>query len=267
MVLSDNSRFVLIPAAATVAETCTHPIDFVKTQVQILKNGMVTCAKDTYKTGGILGFYPSLGPAIARHWIYTTLRVSIYESLVDDNFSAKVQAAFLAGATAQFIANPLDFLKIQIISDPTQSISKIASRTFASYGIAGFFKGWQPNVARAVLVNSSDLISYDMGKNFLIKTLGFKDSSLVHFLAGSFSGIMSTLVGTPADFVKSNFISQHEKYNNSLIQCVTTLVRERGFFVLWRGATLNWMRLGPWQTIFWVSYEKLKSLTNKEMKK
>jgi solute carrier family 25 uncoupling protein 27 len=260
---SDKRRFVLIPAAATIAETCTHPIDFVKTQVQILKKSMVSCAKDTYKAGGIWGFYPSLGPAVGRHWIYTTLRVSMYESLVQDSFLAKIQAAFFAGATAQFVANPFDFLKIQIISDPTQKISIIVRRTFASYGIFGFFKGWQPNVARAVLVNSSDLVSYDVGKNFLIKTLGFEDSSFVHFLAGSLSGIMSTLVGTPADFVKSNFISQHKKYNDSLIQCITALVRERGFFVLWRGSFLSWMRLGPWQTVFWVSYEKLKILTKR----
>ncbi|CAM9703683.1 unnamed protein product, partial [Ectocarpus fasciculatus] len=249
-----------VPIAATVAETCTHPIDFVKTQTQIRKNSYFSCAKETLATHGVVGFYPSLLPAVARHWVYTSCRIGIYEQISGGSVGWKAAAAFTAGALSQFIANPMDLVKIQIIDNPKLSVREAVSTTFRSSGLKGFYTGWQPNVARSCFCNLAELVTYDMSKNFLINKLKFCDSTCAHFVSALMSGLAATLASTPADFIKSNYMSHPEKYNYSLGRCVVSLVKERGILVLWRGSVFNFLRLGPWQTIFWVTYERLKKL-------
>jgi Mitochondrial carrier protein len=67
-------KFLLSPIAASIAETCTHPIDFVKTQLQTSssKTKVWRAITENFKLHGITGFYSSLSPAIGRHLLYTT---------------------------------------------------------------------------------------------------------------------------------------------------------------------------------------------------
>lgn len=249
-----------IPIAATVAETSTHPIDFVKTQTQIRKSSYLACARETFAAGGVLGFYPSLFPAVVRHWIYTSSRVGIYERISDVSVGGKALAALAAGALAQFISNPMDLVKIQIINNPKNSIPDVVKSIYKLSGFKGFYTGWQPNVARSCLCNVAELVTYDMSKKFILKSFAFKESSYSHFFAAVISGAAATFASTPADFIKSNYMSGPAVYNHSVLRCCYTLVKDRGVFVLWTGSLLNFLRLGPWQTIFWVSYERLKML-------
>ena len=76
-------ELTLIPIASLFAETITHPVDFIKTQKQYLKTSvpLYTLCKRTFRTSGLRGFYPSIVPAVMRHWVYTTTRVGLYEHL------------------------------------------------------------------------------------------------------------------------------------------------------------------------------------------
>jgi solute carrier family 25 uncoupling protein 27 len=162
------------------------------------------------------------------------------------------------------MASPMDLIKIQIQSDPTKTVGSIVRHIHTNMGIFGFFKGWQPNVARACLVNIGELATYDSAKSFLIKDMSLPDTSFTHFLSSSMSGFIATFVSTPADVVKSNYMSNPAVYNNSLSKCITTIAQTRGLLFFWKGFTLNWIRLGPWQMIFWMSYEKMNQLTNQK---
>ena len=102
----------LIPIASLIAETITHPVDFTKTQKQYLKTDVsfFKLCSQTFQQRGLRGFYPSIVPAICRHWIYTTTRVGLYEHLrsKDSNFINKMYSGVIAGGIAQAIASPTD---------------------------------------------------------------------------------------------------------------------------------------------------------------
>jgi solute carrier family 25 uncoupling protein 27 len=49
-------------------------------------------------------------------------------------------------------------------------------------------------------------------------------------------------------------------YRNSL-DCLTKTVKAEGAMALWKGFFPTWTRLGPWQFVFWVSYEQFRRLT------
>ena len=45
-----------------------------------------------------------------------------------------------------------------------------------------------------------------------------------------------------------------------IINCISKTVQNEGFFALYKGFCPIWLRLAPWQVIFWTSYEQLRKL-------
>ena len=74
-------KIALIPVAAAIAETITHPMDFVKTHMQVKNSSITSAVKENFRLHGIGGFYRSIYPAVGRHLVYSTSRISIYENL------------------------------------------------------------------------------------------------------------------------------------------------------------------------------------------
>jgi hypothetical protein len=71
-------------------------------------------------------------------------------------------------------------------------------------------------------------------------------------------------MSTPADVVKSNYMNSPQSYQNNLMNCILSIYKEKGLFYFWRGSLLNWIRLGPWQMIFWMTYENLAIVTKQK---
>jgi len=256
-------KLLLLSIACSTAEVVTHPIDTVKTRLQIGSQTTVpNIVSHIFKEHGIQGFYKSLQPALFRHWIYSTGRVTIYERLKkdDDVLHQKIRNGCIAGGVSQFVASPMDLVKIRLQGNPSLNLFRVLQDIYQQEGMMGFYKGWQPNVGRAALVNIGELVAYDSSKKYCLQH-GMKDQMSTHFLCSVYSGLCSTLLSTPADVIKSNFMNHHEKYNHSLIKCIYTLYQQHGLFYFWRGSLLNWVRLGPWQMVFWVTYENLAILT------
>jgi solute carrier family 25 uncoupling protein 27 len=254
-----------IPLASAIAETVTHPVDALKTREQVAqKRSLVSVARLTVEEVGVRGLYPALPAALLRHWVYSTLRVALYERLRSENdgLALKAAAAGAAGAVAQGIASPLDLLKVRLqTGGPAVGMASVCASVYRAGGLAGFYYGWRPNVARAAAVNIGELASYDVGKSYGRQL--FTGEMPVVFFSALFSGACATLLSCPADVLKSRMMSG--KYDGrSMLDCARETARIEGPLAFWRGAGANWARLGPWQMIFWISYEKLRIFTTGE---
>lgn len=132
-------------------------------------------------------------------------------------------------------------------------------------GFRGLWKGVFPNVQRAFLVNMGELACYDHAKHFVIQNQICGDNIYSHTLASIMSGLSATALSCPADVVKTRMMNQavsqegKSMYNNSY-DCLVKTVRVEGLRALWKGFFPTWARLGPWQFVFWVSYEKFREL-------
>uniref|UniRef100_A0A0C9RNB7 TSA: Wollemia nobilis Ref_Wollemi_Transcript_8978_1188 transcribed RNA sequence n=1 Tax=Wollemia nobilis TaxID=56998 RepID=A0A0C9RNB7_9CONI len=127
-------------------------------------------------------------------------------------------------------------------------------------GLAGLWRGVGPNVQRAFLVNMGELACYDQAKRAIVRRGLCNDDVYAHTLASVASGLSATALSCPADVVKTRMMNQAgEEYRGSL-DCVAKTVRMEGVRALWKGFFPTWARLGPWQFVFWVSYEKFRSL-------
>ena len=268
-------ELTLIPIASLLAETITHPVDFVKTQKQYLQTdvSILKLCKQTYQHNGLRGFYPSIVPAVMRHWVYTTTRVGLYEHLrsKDSNMFNKMYSGVLAGGIAQAIASPTDLIKIKLQTQVLQqakrakqikhirpnSMYSIIKQIYTTQGLKGFYYGWQPNVMRAMMVNLGELVAYDNGKQFLLHYM--EDNVYCHGLASIHSGFWSTLMSTPADVIKTRLMAD-SKY--TMIQCSKNIIKKEGVLSLWKGFIPNWFRLAPWQFVFWITYEQLRKMNH-----
>ena len=263
----------LIQVSACVSETCTYPIDYIKTLLQINKSGKFSSYFIKSIKTNKLQFYTGLKPALMRHCIYTASRVSLYETLRNNkninksknNYAYKFLIGGLSGGISQFIASPFDLLKVLYITNKknNQNISMFntTQSIVKNNGICGLWKGATPNISRAVLVNFGELATYDYAKKKIKNKTGLKEGSLLHFSSSIFSGFAGAVCCTPADVIKSRLMKTESPYNG-VYDCLKKTVKNEGILALYKGFIPIWLRLAPWQIIFWTTYERLRTLNN-----
>ncbi|KAL8142317.1 hypothetical protein V2J09_015349 [Rumex salicifolius] len=288
-----HTKILLTSLSAMVAETSTFPIDITKTRLQL--HGPSTSATNAFRVAadilrheGPLGLYLGLSPAIIRHLFYTPLRIVGYEHLrnlvlassggdaASLSLPTKALVGGFSGVIAQIVASPADLVKVRMQADgrllrqglqprysgPIDALTKIIHNE----GFSGLWKGVFPNVQRALLVNMGELACYDHAKRFVIQKQIADDNIYAHTLASILSGLSATTLSCPADVVKTRMMSQVARkggemviYRNSY-DCLMKTVKLEGLSALWKGFFPTWARLGPWQFVFWVSYERFRQL-------
>lgn len=175
----------------------------------------------------------------------------------------------------QVVASPADLVKVRMQADgrmaslgvqprytgPFDAVNKIIS----TEGFTGLWKGVLPNLQRAFLVNMGELACYDHAKRFVIQNQIAGDNIYAHTLASVMSGLSATALSCPADVVKTRMMNQAGCEGGKLIyhssfDCLVKTLRFEGLRALWKGFLPTWARLGPWQFVFWVSYEKFRNI-------
>ncbi|KAF5449591.1 hypothetical protein F2P56_030021 [Juglans regia] len=286
-------KILLTSLSAMVAETTTFPIDLTKTRLQLQGESLSSSTRPTngfrvaseiVREQGPLGLYKGLSPAILRHLFYTPIRILGYEHFRNVvsadagslSLSAKALVGGISGVMAQVVASPADLVKVRMQADgrmvsqgfqprysgPFDALNKI----MRTEGFKGLWKGVFPNVQRAFLVNTGELACYDHAKRFVIQNRIARDNIFAHTLASIMSGLSATALSCPADVVKTRMMNQAAGKEGKIMytssyDCLVKTVRIEGLRALWKGFFPTWARLGPWQFVFWVSYEKLRQIS------
>lgn len=186
-----------------------------------------------------------------------------------------LSVCFTLRLVVQVVASPADLVKVRMQADgrmasqglpprysgPFDALSKIVR----SEGFAGLWRGVFPNVQRAFLVNMGELACYDHAKHFVIRNQIAEDNVYAHTLASVMSGLAATTLSCPADVVKTRMMNQAVGKDEKVVykgsyDCLVKTIKVEGIRALWKGFFPTWARLGPWQFVFWVSYEKLRQI-------
>lgn len=84
------------------------------------------------------------------------------------------------------------------------------------------------------------------------------------------AGLAGALASNPIDVVKTRLMNQKKlkltpggtigapAIYTSSFHCLVQTYRTEGFLALYKGFIPNWMRLGPWNVIFFIIFEQLK---------
>lgn len=161
-----------------------------------------------------------------------------------------------SGALGGVAGNPGDILNVRMQSDKSLPPERRRNykhaidglfRMARDEGFASLFRGVGPNSARALLMTSSQLASYDGFKQLCLSKFGMQDSMGTHFLSSFLAGFVATSICNPVDVIKTRIMNAGAK--QSLMGILRKAQEKEGLFWMYRGWTPSFMRLGP-QTIF-----------------
>jgi solute carrier family 25 uncoupling protein 27 len=266
------------------------------------RRGMIGMAINIVRNEGFFRLWKGIQPAILRHMVYSGCRMSFYEYIRDNIFKKDkdtnkyplwkaIPTGMIAGAAAQFLASPTDLVKIRLQTEGKRVLEGKSPRykgpvdAFLSIaregGIRGLWKGWVPNCQRAAIVCLggwfvgcfidvsefvTDLTTYDTAKQFILTHSSLSDNAITHSLSSAVSGLVSAILGTPADVMKTRMMNQ--PYVNgrgtiyrSTFDCLSRTVKAEGVPALWKGFIPTWSRMAPWSLSFWLVYEEIRVLS------
>ena len=260
-------------SAAAFAAVVTHPLDLIKVRLQTRAPDAPKTTTGTFgyilRNEGPLGLYAGLSASLLRQLTYSTVRFGVYEDLkvrfapeaTPKNPKAKpstlnliLQSSF-AGFLGGIAGNPGDVLNVRMQSDLAKPVAERRNykhaidgliRMVREEGIGSLFRGVEANSARAILMTSSQLASYDLFKQAFMN-MGMGDNITTHFSASLSAGFVATTVCSPVDVIKTRIMSGTAK--QTIAEILTTATKQEGYLWMFRGWIPSFIRLGP-HTIF-----------------
>lgn len=258
-------------SAAIMTCTIVHPIDVVKTRVQVTKGATILGTARGVASEGVFAFWKGVTAGWMREGSYTSIRLGLYKPIKsamgadkpDSPFIMKFGAGAVAGLLGSFAGNPFDLLKTKMMTTTTGNpkITKLVAEVLKSEGIAGLYRGLSVNMSRAVVNNSTKMASYDTIKQYIRNSGVFGNDGLTLQAASSMcTGFVLTCAIAPFDMIRSQVMNQPtsgpKKYNG-MIDCAVKIVGERGVFALWRGFLPLWARVAPNAMIQLILFEQI----------
>ncbi|PWZ00595.1 putative DIC1-mitochondrial dicarboxylate carrier protein [Testicularia cyperi] len=274
--------FWLGGCAASLAAFCTHPLDLTKTRMQTAsaRQNMFSTLLTTVRKDGVRGLYVGMSASLLRQMTYSVTRFGAYDQLKEytqKNNGGKslgplqmALCASAAGAAGGLAGNPADIILVRMTSDVNKkpadrfnypnAISGLFRMT-KEEGVGSLFRGLGPNTVRAILMNASQLATYDTFKSMLLSSGFFVEGTPLHFSASFMAGTVATTVCSPADVIKSRVMNSHGN-GQGLLKGLRKELKNEGVGFLFRGWTPAWMRLSPNTIIVFVVLEKLRLLVD-----
>ncbi|XP_066562748.1 kidney mitochondrial carrier protein 1 [Amia ocellicauda] len=281
--------FVYGGLASVTAECGTFPIDLTKTRLQvqgqvgdskyteIRYRGMLHALGRICREEGLLALYSGIAPAMLRQASYGTIKIGAYQSFKrllvdspeDETLVMNMMCGVLSGVISSSIANPTDVLKIRMQAQGNVLQGGMIGNFIDIYqqeGTRGLWKGVSLTAQRAAIVVGVELPAYDLTKKHLILSGYMGDTVYTHFLSSFVCGLAGALASNPIDVVRTRMMNQRALLDGtcagykSTLDCLLQTWRAEGFFALYKGFFPNWLRLGPWNIIFFITYEQLKKI-------
>jgi len=263
-------------AAAVITVTFIHPIDVVKTRIQISSEyaalGMKGTVQKVAAAEGFSALWKGVNAAWLRESSYTSLRLGLYEPCKvafgcttpeTTTFVKKFAAGSAAGALGSLAGNPFDVLKTKLMaSEGNKGMVATAKELLAKQGIGGFYRGIDSNVARAMVLNGTKMACYDQCKGYVVQATGLgKTNLLVQFLSAFSAGFFMTCTVSPFDMVRTRLMNQpaDAKIYANAFDCFRKIITQEGPQTLWRGFIPIWSRFAPTTTLQLVIFEQLRS--------
>jgi len=227
---------------------------------------------------GFRSLYAGLSASLMRQMSYSMVRLGAYEEM--KSYLSKegppsninlLLAAIITGGLGGIAGNPADIILVRMTSDLIRPPEKRYGYRNAVVGVInlireekfrGLTRGIGPNTVRAMLLNASQVGSYEfIKKTFLARPIPlidyqFHDNLFLHLVSSSLASIFATTVCSPADVLRSRIMASSG--NTTATQILSQSFREEGIRFLFKGWTPAFIRMGPNTVLLFVFYEQLK---------
>jgi solute carrier family 25 oxoglutarate transporter 11 len=231
---------------------------------------------------GVVAMYAGLSAGLLRQATYTTTRLGIYTWLFDKfsgpngeppGFLMKAVLGMAAGVVGAFVGTPAEVALIRMTSDGRAPVAERRNYTSVvnalvritrEEGVLTLWRGAIPTMGRAMVVNAAQLASYSQAKQSLVSTGYFHEGIFLHFLASMISGLVTTAASMPVDIAKTKIqnmkIIDGKPEFTGAVDVLGKVIKNEGFFALWKGFTPYYARLGPHTVLTFIFLEQMNSM-------
>lgn len=244
-----DAEFVAGVAAGTVTSLCLHPIDLLKTRLQIQDGvthheytGLRNAIAQTWRMEGLAGFYKGVLPSCVGNALSWGLYMYFYEGAkkrraegLGDGVPARLSpsshmlAAWEAGTITSLLTNPIWLVKtrLQLQRDAGAvgayhgSIHAVRS-ILREEGVRGLYRGLTP----ALLLVSHGMVQFAVYEELKV-ALQARESTLhlgANFVAGGVSKLAATVATYPSQVLRSRLQQRGHSYAG-IVDCALKIAR------------------------------------------
>lgn len=264
--------------AAVITVSFIHPIDVVKTRIQISseygKLGMGGTIGKITSEEGATALWKGVNAAWLREASYTSLRLGLYEPVkvlfgandAGAPFYKKFAAGSAAGALGSLAGNPFDVLKTKLMASSGREMPSMvgtAKDLLQNQGMGGFYRGINANIMRAMVLNGTKMGCYDTAKGVVVNATGWeRQAPQTTFFSAVAAGFFMTCTVSPFDMVRTRLMNQPADANlyNGAVDCMVKIAKNEGPLTFWRGFMPIWSRFAPTTTLQLIIFEQLRSM-------
>jgi solute carrier family 25 oxoglutarate transporter 11 len=223
-------------------------------------NGMIA-------ESGWLSLYDGISAGLLRQVFYATSRFGLFETFRDKlheyrgktDFAARVGIGAVTGGMAAYISCPMEVAVVRMSNDSTlpkedrrnyKGVFDTASRVVKEEGVAAFWRGSNPFVARAMMVGVFQVATLDQFKDIYAGLLDQRKNSIPNvFCAAMTSGLIYATATMPLEATKNRMASQKADKAGKLpytgiLQTLRKVSADEGFSSLYKGFLPYYMRCG-----------------------
>ncbi|KAL3151859.1 hypothetical protein ABBQ38_012823 [Trebouxia sp. C0009 RCD-2024] len=286
LLLSDTVRHVFAGTAArTMAQAIIHPIDTIKTRLQVTapakklqrwqqrvrdnpvdlyvanrrvvhtRNWLIRGPKDVYRglTGAVLGTIPTAILYFATYeWCKAQLEARKAPSAVTHLASASAGAVMSA-----FIRVPTDTVKHRVQAYMETNVFLGARHIVTSEGVRGLYQGLLPTLLRDVPEIAIQFALYEKLRKEVEGRRGYaKLRTWEHLVLGGFSGACAATATMPLDFAKTTIQCGSVQPVSQVLQAA---LQEHGPAGLFRGMTPRVCQTAIMSAMFFTLFEFWKA--------
>lgn len=182
-------------------------------------------------------------------------------------------AGLFPGFCGYWLITPLYGIKVQLQVSTAQVAEQGAkplyrgtwdglSTTFKSSGLKGLWRGASAIMVRGGLLSAGQTTGYDWCKTLCKRNKWLDDGFFLHTIASVTAGVGATLGAGPADVVFTRYTTAKQigKPYKSVLDCLTTAIKEEGPTVLYRGAPVFFVRATSIFIVYFPAYEQIRKL-------
>jgi len=259
----------LAGTTAIIVVNFTHPIEVVKTRMQVMANYSIA---GMLKSEGYMSLYKGIQAGYFREASYTSIKLGAYapiKSLLGDKgdapFYIKFASGSLSGGLGTLVGNPFDVMKTMQMAGTNNTLGSLMKQMYSEQGMAGFYRGIEANVMRAVVLNGTKMACYDQSKSFVSEQTGWGRKDLrCQFVAATISGFAMTCTVAPFDNLRTRLMNQPTTgalQYTGFGDCAAKIMKTEGPLAFYRGFLPIWGRFAPQATLQLVIFEMILKMT------
>lgn len=204
--------------------------------------GMVRTVLRIAKDEGVRALYSGITAGVQRQMCFCGIRIGLYDHVKrfygDDSHGnkpkvlTKILASCTTATTAVLLFQPTEVVKIRFQAAGQKSKYTGTLNAYLtigrSEGMRGLWKGVSTNVARLSVVNSTEIVVYDVIKSYILYKAWMDDHVPCHFVSAIAAGFITTIVASPIDVVKTRFMNSGPGQYSNPVQCAMQMLKENG---------------------------------------